>query len=404
MLGVSGGIAAYKAIEVCRRLADAGAFVSPILTRKAEQFVGATTFTALASEPVHTSLWNDADPSPHTRLGQSADLVVVVPATAHVIGAYAAGLSSDLLTATLLATRAPVVVCPAMHTEMWEHPAVRANVATLAGRGVMIVDPEIGHLAGGDTGVGRLADPETIVQAVAAALEATGVDRAHDDLSGLRVLVTAGGTREPIDPVRYLGNRSSGKQGHALAADAASRGARVLLVTTADLATPSQVEVIRVNTAAEMHRAVAGAAPKCDVVIMAAAVADFRPVDVADEKLKKADGIPVVRLEPTVDILAELGRNRTLGQTLVGFAAETGHLAEYAARKLTAKGVDVVVANDVSAPATGFSHDTNAVLILTATGTQIDVPLADKRTVASAVLDAVLVERCGTKSDPAPSE
>ena len=404
MLGVSGGIAAYKAIEVCRRLVDAGAFVSPILTRNAERFVGATTFSALASEPVHTALWNDADPSPHTRLGQSADLIVVVPATAHVIGAYAAGLSSDLLTATLLATRAPVVVCPAMHTEMWEHPAVRANVACLIGRGVKIVDPESGHLAGGDTGVGRLAAPETIVQAAAAALDASSGDARSGDLAGLRVLITAGGTREPIDPVRFLGNRSSGKQGHALAADAAARGADVLLVTTADLATSSRVEVIRVDTAAEMHRAVAGAAPTRDVVIMAAAVADFRPVDVADEKLKKADGIPVVRLEATVDILAELGHSRTPGQTLVGFAAETGHLAEHAARKLVAKGVDLVVANDVSAPGTGFSHDTNAVLILSATGTHIDVPLADKRTIASAVLDAVLVARCGTKSDPAPSE
>ena len=404
MLGVSGGIAAYKAIEVCRRLVDAGAFVSPILTRNAERFVGATTFSALASEPVHTALWDDVDPSPHTRLGQSADLIVVVPATAHVIGAYAAGLSSDLLTATLLATRAPVVVCPAMHTEMWEHPAVRANVASLVGRGVTIVYPESGHLAGGDNGIGRLAAPETIVQAAAAALDASSGDPRTGDLSGLRVLVTAGGTREPIDPVRYLGNRSSGKQGHALAADAAARGADVLLVTTSDLAASSRVEVIRVDTAAEMHRAVAGAAAKSDVVIMAAAVADFRPVDVADEKLKKADGIPVVRLESTVDILAELGRNRVPGQTLVGFAAETGHLVEYAADKLAAKGVDLVVANDVSAPATGFSHDTNAVLILSATGTRIDVPLADKRTIASAVLDAVLVERCGAQSDPASSE
>ena len=220
VLGVTGGIAAYKAIEVCRLLVDAGAHVAPILTRGAERFVGRTTFTALASEAVHTSLWDDADPIPHTRLGQSADAVVVVPATARVLGAYAAGISSDLLTATLLATRAPVVVCPAMHTEMWEHPAVQENLATLRRRGVHVVEPEVGRLAGGDQGAGRLARPQAVVAAVERVL-------GPQDLKGLRVLVTAGGTREPIDAVRVVANRSSGKQGHALAAEAAARGATV---------------------------------------------------------------------------------------------------------------------------------------------------------------------------------
>ncbi|HKE72023.1 MAG TPA: bifunctional phosphopantothenoylcysteine decarboxylase/phosphopantothenate--cysteine ligase CoaBC, partial [Acidimicrobiales bacterium] len=218
VLGVSGGIAAYKAIDVCRRLVDRGAHVVPVLTRGATRFVGVTTFSALASEPAHTSLFDDADPIPHTRLGQGADLVVVAPATARLIGSYAAGISSDLLTATLLATEAPVVLCPAMHTEMWQHPAVQDNLATLARRGVHVVPPEEGRLAGGDVGAGRLAAPATIVDACDDVL-----GRALD-LAGLHVVVTAGGTREPIDPVRFVGNRSSGKQGHALAAEAAARG------------------------------------------------------------------------------------------------------------------------------------------------------------------------------------
>ncbi|MEL7210794.1 MAG: bifunctional phosphopantothenoylcysteine decarboxylase/phosphopantothenate--cysteine ligase CoaBC, partial [Actinomycetota bacterium] len=249
VLGVSGGIAAYKAIEVCRRLVDAGAHVSPVMTRAATRFVGEVTFSALASEPVRTSLWDDDDPIPHTTLGQQADLVVVCPATARVLGAYAAGLSSDLLTATLLATRAPVVVCPAMHTEMWEHPAVQDNLDTLRGRGVHVVDPEDGRLAGGDVGAGRLADPAVIVGAIEQVL-------GHGDLAGTSVLVTAGGTREPIDPVRCIANRSSGRQGHALADEAAARGAEVTLVTTVDLPTPPGASVVRVDTAAEMAAAV----------------------------------------------------------------------------------------------------------------------------------------------------
>jgi phosphopantothenoylcysteine decarboxylase/phosphopantothenate--cysteine ligase len=387
VLGVSGGIAAYKAIEVCRRLVDRGAHVVPVLTRGATRFVGEATFSALASERAHTSLFADPDPIPHTRLGHSADLIVVAPATARVIGTYAAGISNDLLTATLLATEAPVVVCPAMHTEMWDHPAVQDNLATLARRGVRIVAPEEGRLAGGDVGKGRLAAPETIVAACEAALAE------RRDMVGLRVVVTAGGTREPIDPVRFIGNRSSGKQGHALAAEAADRGAKVTLVTTVDLPAPPFATVVRVETAAQMDAAGREAAAGADVVVMAAAVADFRPTTVAGSKLKKRDGVPQVVLEPTVDILAGLGSRKSPGQTLVGFAAETDQVRQNAASKLGAKGADLIVANDVTAPGAGFEHDTNQVVILDADGTEREVPLADKRAVARAVFTAVLDRR-----------
>jgi len=387
VLGVSGGIAAYKAIEVCRRLVDRGAHVVPVMTRGATRFVGETTFSALASEPVHRSLFDDADPIPHTRLGQSADVVVVAPATARVIGCYAAGISNDLLTATLLATEAPVVVCPAMHTEMWRHPAVRDNIATLARRGVHIVGPEEGRLAGGDTGEGRLASPDAIVAGVEAALGATR------DLAGLHVVVTAGGTREPIDPVRFVGNRSSGKQGHALADEAAARGAKVTLVTTVALPAPTGADVVRVETAVQMDDAVRAVASGADVVVMAAAVADFRPAHVSERKIKKQDGVPEIVLEPTVDILAGLGRRKEPGQTLVGFAAETDRVRQNATSKLVAKGADLIVANDVTAPGAGFEHDTNHVVILNADGTEREVPLAEKRAIARAVFDAVLHRR-----------
>ncbi len=387
VLGVSGGIAAYKAIEVCRRLVDAGAHVAPVMTRGATRFVGETTFSALASERAHTSLFDDADPIPHTRLGQSADLVVVAPATARVIGSYAAGISNDLLTATLLATEAPVVVAPAMHTEMWDHPAVQENIATLVRRGVHVVAPEEGRLAGGDIGRGRLAAPEAIVAAAEAALGATR------DLEGLHVVVTAGGTREPIDPVRFIGNRSSGKQGHALAAEAAARGAKVTLVTTVDLPAPSTADVVRVDTAAQMDEAVRAVASAADVIVMAAAVADFRPATVATTKLKKRDGAPEIVLEPTVDILAGLGERKRPGQTVVGFAAETDRVRQNATSKLVAKGADLIVANDVTAAGAGFEHDTNSVVIMQADGTEREVPLADKRVIARSVFDAVINRR-----------
>ncbi|MCU1448276.1 MAG: coaBC [Acidimicrobiales bacterium] len=386
VLGVSGGIAAYKAVEVCRRLMDAGAHVMPVMTEGATRFVGPATFSALASEPVRTSLFGSPEPIPHTRLGQTADVVVVAPATARVIGCYTHGISDDLLTATLLATRAPVVVCPAMHTEMWEQPAVQQNLRVLRSRGVTIVDPAVGRLAGGDVGAGRMAEPVDIVAAIAAVL-------GPHDLAGVRVLVTAGGTREPIDPVRFVGNRSSGKQGHALAAEAASRGADVVLVTTVERAVPAGVDVVLVETAAEMEAAVLDRAQTADVVLMAAAVADFRPKAAAPEKIKKADGVPELLLEPTTDILAELGRRRRPGQTLVGFAAETGDVKAYASSKLRAKGLDLVVANDVSAPGVGFEHDTNRVVVLGPDGYEVEGSLMDKRAVARLVLDAVADRR-----------
>ncbi len=386
VLGVTGGIAAYKAIEVCRRLVDAGAHVVPVMTRGATRFVGETTLSALASEPVQTSLWNERDPIPHTRLGQSADVVVVAPATARLLADYASGRSNDLLTATLLATRAPVVVCPAMHTEMWEHPAVQENLATLRRRGVVVVDPESGRLAGGDVGHGRLADPARIVAAVEGALGPA-------DLAGLRMIVTAGGTREPIDPVRFIGNRSSGKQGHAVAAAAARRGADVVLVTTMADGAPAGLTVVAVDTAAEMDGVLDHLTGDADVVVMAAAVADFRPVSVASEKIKKAGGVPEVSLEPTVDILARLGASKPSGQTLVGFAAETTDVEANAMAKLEAKGADLLVANDVSAQATGFEHDTNAVVIYRRHGDAIPVALAAKTLVAERILDAIVEHR-----------
>ena len=389
VLGVSGGIAAYKAVELCRRLVDAGAHVIPVLTEGSLHFVGRTTFDALGSERAWTSLWDEPHPIPHTHLGQTADLVLVAPATARVLGLYAAGISEDLLTNVLLATRAPVLVCPAMHAEMWEHPAVQDNLRLLRARGVHVVEPESGRLAGGDVGAGRLADPAAIMAAVDALL----AGGAGHDLAGLRVVVTAGGTREPIDPVRFIGNRSSGKQGHAVAEEAAARGAKVTLVSTAGLATSSGIDVVRVDTAAEMEQAVMSRAGEADVIVMAAAVADFRPVQAAGRKIKKAAGVPEVVLEPTADILAALGAQRRPGQTIVGFAAETDDLRANATDKLVRKGIDLIVANDVSAPGVGFEHDTNAVVILGADGSAQDLPLTDKRAIARAILDAVSTTR-----------
>jgi phosphopantothenoylcysteine decarboxylase / phosphopantothenate---cysteine ligase len=385
VLGVSGGIAAYKAVEICRRLVDAGAFVSPVLTDDAQRFVGALTFSALASEPARTSLFTGSEGGeaiPHTNLGQSADLVIVAPATAKTLGKYAAGISDDLLTATLLATRAPVLVAPAMHTEMWEHAAVQENLTTLRRRGVHVVEPASGRLAGGDVGEGRLADPADVVAAAADVLSREG------DLAGLRVLVTAGGTREAIDPVRFIGNRSSGKMGHAIADAAARRGAAVTLVTTTDRPTPPGAEVVRVSTADELHDAVLGRFAEQDVVVMAAAVADFRPKVVVDEKIKKRDGIPELHLEPTVDVLAALGERKE-HQVLVGFAAETQQLRENAAAKLAAKHVDLMVANDVSAPDAGFEVDTNRALLLDASGAAEEVPLLSKLALADVILDRI---------------
>ncbi len=385
VLGVSGGISAYKAVEVCRRLVEAGVHVAPVLTPDALRFVGKTTFSALGSEPAQSSLFEEASPIPHTALGRSADLVVVAPATADFLARYAAGMANDLLTATLLATRAPVLVCPAMHTEMWEHMSVAENLDTLRRRGVSVVPPEDGALAAGDSGVGRLADPATIVSVVLAMLGGRG------DLAGKRVAVSAGGTREPIDPVRHLSNRSSGKQGHALAIAALRRGAEVTLVTTVESPVPAhpRLSVVRVNTAAEMEAAMSVESDKADVLVMAAAVADYRPVKVATQKLTKDHGVPEIILEQTPDILCGLVARRRLGQVIVGFAAETDEPVARARRKREAKGVDLMVVNDVSAPGVGFDHDTNAVTIVKELEDR-EVPLTSKFAVADAVLDEVV--------------
>ncbi|HJP16217.1 MAG TPA: bifunctional phosphopantothenoylcysteine decarboxylase/phosphopantothenate--cysteine ligase CoaBC [Acidimicrobiales bacterium] len=391
VLGVTGGIAAYKAVEVCRRLVDAGAHVSPILTKGAEKFIGRATFDALASEKVQTSLWEEEHPIPHTNLGQKADLILVCPATARLLSDYRTGRSADLLTATLLATRAPVIVCPAMHTEMWEQPSVQENIKELIQRGVEIVGPEEGRLAGGDDGAGRLSDPVSIVAAVERVLN-SGLNSQIQDFAGLQVLVSAGGTKEPICPVRYIGNRSSGKQGHAIAIEAATRGAVVTCVTTEPSQSPQHphLRVVAVETADEMAQAVFSQAAKSDLVIMAAAVADFTPVTKSDKKIKKSEEGLEIHLEPTVDILASLGSSHNGKQILVGFAAETNDLEENAKKKLNTKGVDLIVANDVSEANVGFNHDTNAAVLFDSTGRRTELPLADKRHIAQAILDIAL--------------
>ncbi|HUR17441.1 MAG TPA: bifunctional phosphopantothenoylcysteine decarboxylase/phosphopantothenate--cysteine ligase CoaBC [Acidimicrobiales bacterium] len=393
VLGVCGSIAAYKAADLCRRLVDAGAHVAPVMTGDATRFLGPVTLSALASEPVRTSLWDGTEPTPHIHLARHADIVVVAPATARLLASYTAGLADDLLTATLLAVPAgiPVVVCPAMHTEMWQHPATVDNVAMLRRRGVHVVEPAVGALAGGDVGVGRMAEPVDIAAEVVRLVE----PRPVDDLAGVRVLVTAGGTREPLDAVRFLANRSSGRQGHAVAEEAASRGATVTLVTAAALEVPAGVEPVLVESAADMEHEVLSRAGDTDVVVMAAAVADFRPKAPSPTKLKKSDGVPEIVLEPTTDIVGTLGRSRHQrhDQVLVGFAAEAAggaRLREEARRKLADKRLDLVVANDISAPGAGFGHDTNEVVLVGDDGSEQTVPLTDKREVAARVLDAVV--------------
>jgi phosphopantothenoylcysteine decarboxylase / phosphopantothenate---cysteine ligase len=386
VLGVSGGIAAYKAVEICRRLTAQGAHVTPILTEAALHFVGKATFDALASEPTITSMWTCPDPSPHTTLGKSADLILIAPATADFMARAVAGMANDVLSATLLASAAPVVFAVAMHTEMWDHPATQENLATLRRRGFHLVEPVVGALASGDFGKGRMAEPADIVAAAVALL-------GPKDLAGQRVVVSAGGTREAIDPVRFIGNRSSGKQGYAIAHAAAERGASVVIVSTVGLAAPAGAMVLRVESAAEMFVAMNTAAADADIIVMAAAVADFRPSVVAASKIKKHGGAPEVILEPTVDILAGLGATKRSDQTLVGFAAETNDLRANALDKLKRKHLDLIVANDVSAEGVGFEHETNAVTIYERTGQETTVALSDKRIIANAVLDRVMALR-----------
>jgi len=389
VLGVTGGVAAYKAILILRQLMDAGYFVSPVLTPDALHFVGPVTFSALASEPARSSLYGDsATPSPHTYLGQHADLVVVAPATAHFVARLAAGLANDLLSATVLATTAPVLLCPAMHTEMWEHPSVQENLAILRRRGFLIMPPVVGMLAGGDEGAGRLPEPEAIVELARAI-----VDGYRGPLSGRHVLVSAGGTSEPLDPVRTLTNRSSGHQGYAIAELAARLGAQVTLVSASNrelaLDLRRRVTLHRVERASEMASVVLSLAPSADVVIMAAAVSDFT-VDEAAQKIKKDQGVPVVVLQATDDIVAALIAQRSPGQVLVAFAAETTQVMDHARRKLESKPVDLLVVNDVSQPGVGFAGPTNAVTILSPDGLVDVVELTSKEAVAERLLTRVV--------------
>ncbi|MEZ5094234.1 bifunctional phosphopantothenoylcysteine decarboxylase/phosphopantothenate--cysteine ligase CoaBC [Nocardioides sp.] len=393
VLGVSGGIAAYKACELLRRLTESGHDVTVVPTRAALEFVGAATWSALSGKPVTTDVWDDVHEVPHVRIGQAADLVVVAPATADLLARAAHGLADDLLTNTLLTARCPVVFAPAMHTEMWEHPATRANVATLRERGAVVLEPAEGRLTGADTGKGRLPEPAEIFE-VCTDLLARGTATA--DLAGRHVVVSAGGTREPLDPVRFLGNRSSGLQGYALARTAAARGAQVTLVAAnVALADPAGVKVVRVETTAELRDQVLGAAVDADAVVMAAAPADFRPTGRSDTKIKKAaDGsAPAIELAQNPDILAELSHDRPhAGQVVVGFAAETGDdtgsVLDLARAKLARKGCDLLVVNDVSGGAVFGSPD-NQAMILSADADAVDVPFGSKAALAHAIWDQV---------------
>jgi phosphopantothenoylcysteine decarboxylase/phosphopantothenate--cysteine ligase len=377
LLCVTGGVAAYKSAYLARRLVEAKAAVRVELTESALEFIGAQTFAAITGERPVTALFGADLGSPHTELARWADLVIVAPATAATLGRIANGISEDLVSATLIATTAPVLLAPAMHTEMWEHPAVSRNMETLRGFGYHIVGPEIGPLAGGDTGLGRVAEPEEIMAAAGDILAGEG--------KGRRVLVTAGGTREPVDPVRYLGNRSSGKMGHAIADAAVRRGYDVTLVTTAGIPSHPAVKSIRVETAEEMLAAVTGVEP--DIAIMAAAVADFRPKTTSESKIPRADGLASIELTETPDILASV-IGRSPRPFTVGFAAETGGL-ERAREKARQKDVDLMVYNDVTEPGSGFGTDTNRVVIIDRAGGTDELPLLDKSDVAERLLDRV---------------
>ena len=381
VLGISGGIAAYKAVYLARRLVEVGARVRTVMTSGALRFVGEQSLAAVTGRRVVTSLYGATEVSPHTELAGWADAVVVAPATANVLAKVANGLADDALTATVAAFDGPVVMAPAMHTEMWQQPANRRNVQRLKSDGRYVVGPASGALAGGDSGIGRMAEPEEILLATAGVFDAS--------FSGLTVLVTAGGTREAIDPVRYVGNRSSGKMGHELAIEAARRGARVVLVTAApSVRMPGTVEVVAVETAEEMAREVWSRASTIDVAVLAAAVADFRPVEAARTKLARTDGPPRIVLERAPNVLAGLVKRVEAATTVVGFAAETGGL-DRAARKAASYGVDFLVANDVTLPGSGFGVDTNQVSIMSPDGIQEALELMTKREVAGAILSRI---------------
>ncbi|TDC46264.1 bifunctional phosphopantothenoylcysteine decarboxylase/phosphopantothenate--cysteine ligase CoaBC [Jiangella ureilytica] len=393
VLGVGGGIAAYKVAEVLRRLTESGHVVTVVPTRSALRFVGEPTWAALSGRPVHTEVFDDVHEVPHVRIGRRADLVLVAPATADLMARAAAGMADDLLTSTLLTARGPVVYVPAMHTEMWEHPATVANVETLRKRGALVIEPAVGRLTGADTGKGRLPEPADIYDYVTDVLGRGG---AGPDLTGRHVVVSAGGTREHLDPVRFLGNRSSGRQGYALARAAAARGARVTLVAAnVALPDPAGVDLVRVGSAAQLFDAMVAAAADADAVVMAAAVADFRPAAYADTKIKKsADGSsPVIELERNADILAHLAAHRpSPAQVVVGFAAETGDASgsvlDHGRAKLASKGCDLLVVNEVGADR-GFESEDNAAVILGADGSSVTVESGPKSALAHVVWDLV---------------
>lgn len=385
VLGVCGGIAAYKVVELARELTQSGSDVQVVMTPSATKFVGEVTFSTLTGNPVATQLFPDPAPPDilHTTMARRADIIVIAPATAKIIAKYALGISDDLMSSLLLASKCPVVICPAMHTEMWENEATATNVATLRSRGVRFAGPEEGPLAGPDVGIGRLAGSETILTAIDDEL------RRRESLSGLRVLVTAGGTQEPIDPVRVITNRSSGRMGFEVAEEALRRGAKVTLVAApSSLTPPSGAEVISVVTAAQMREAVLQAAENASVVVMAAAVADWRPRAGASSKLKKAAGAPNIDLEPTGDILAELGREKG-ERILVGFSAETEDLEENGRKKLAEKGADLIVANLVGVDYSGFDVETNLAVLIDRHGLVEELPLMSKRELSGKILDAV---------------
>jgi phosphopantothenoylcysteine decarboxylase / phosphopantothenate---cysteine ligase len=383
LLGVTGGIAAYKAAYLLRLLTSAGATVQVVMTRGATHFVGEATFAALSGRPVRTDVFEDPSRVVHVRMAHEADIAVVAPATANVIAKLAFGIADDMLTSTLLEARCPFVLAPAMHTGMYENEATQTNIRELERRGATFVGPVSGSLAAGDEGPGRMAEPEEILAAMEAVLSE------GRDLAGRRILVTAGPTHEPIDPIRFIGNRSSGKMGYAIAEEARARGADVVLVRgPVSLPEPDGMRVVRVETAQEMRDAVMAEAGEVDAVVKAAAVADFRPSEQADHKLKKESGIPEIRLERTPDVLRELGELPER-PVLVGFAAETNDLEEAGRRKLTEKRLDLIVVNQVGREGTGFGSDTNDAMILSATGDDQPLRSWTKRELANAILDRV---------------
>jgi phosphopantothenoylcysteine decarboxylase/phosphopantothenate--cysteine ligase len=395
VLGVCGGIAAYKACELLRLFTESGHGVRVVPTASALRFVGAPTWAALSGRSVATEVWDDVHEVPHVRIGRRAELVVVAPATADLLARAAHGLADDLLTNTLLTATCPVVYAPAMHTEMWENPATRANVATLRERGAVVLEPAVGRLTGADTGKGRLPEPDQIFAAALRVLRRGAA--AETDLAGRRVVVTAGGTREPLDPVRFLGNRSSGKQGYALARAAVARGARVTVIAAnVTLADPAGADLVRVGTTEELRKATVEAAAAADVVVMAAAPADFRPATVADQKIKKTgDGaVPTITLVTNPDIAAELGAAKRPGQLLVAFAAETHDALANARGKMERKRADLIVVNEVGADRV-FGADSNTVTILGADGSTTTLQELPKDEVADAIWDQVV-----TRLDP----